>query len=135
MFAHLSLVYVFGPAMTIASILLFFYDRKINKQSISILEKAIRHFKFTPIVFGSLVLILCLLLPVIASLSTFGYLTEISNVNNEAKILHYFQEYNTAIVRTTDVVKWFLFLFMWWFLSSLYLLVTALKGNTIKTIA
>jgi len=131
MFEKLPLVQVFGPAILIASILFFIISRRVNNQPLNPLEKAVTLFKFTSIIFGFLILVLWFLLPLTASLSTFGYPLNVSNINDDTAILNYLQKHNFAIVRTAEVVKWFLFLFMWWFLTSIYSLVTSLKDNKI----
>ncbi|HTG65661.1 MAG TPA: hypothetical protein VL859_04740, partial [Flavobacterium sp.] len=45
---------------------------------------------------------------------------DISAIKGDVKVLNLFQEYNKAIVRTTEVLQWFLFLFIWWFLTTLF---------------
>jgi hypothetical protein len=94
--------------------------RRTDKKNISELSKAIEHFKITSMVFGGLLVILWLLLPSTAVLRTFGYPENLSAIEGEAKVLALFQRYNLAIVRTGEVVQWFLFLFVWWFLTTLH---------------
>ncbi len=119
MFKNIDLLYIFGPALVLASIFLFVINKRRKKQNGSEINKAIAHFKMTSIVFGVLLIILWLSLPFTASLQTFGYPEDISSINSDEKVLKLFQEYNKAIVRTTEVLKWFLFLFVFWFLSTL----------------
>ncbi len=127
MFHNTNLIYIFGPAIGIATVSLLIHKNRTNKQNITQLSKAIEHFKITSIVFGLLLVILWFSLPSTPSLKTFGYPEDISAIKGEAKVLRLFQEYNKAIVRTTEVLQWFLFLFIWWFLTTLFGVAKAYK--------
>ncbi len=127
MFRELDLIYFFGPAMLIASLVLLIMVNLRNKQNAPVLNKVIDHFKITSIVFGILIVILWLSLPSTPSLKSFGYPKDVSAINTDEEILRLFQEYNKAIVRTTEVLQWFLFLFTWWFLTTLFGVANAYK--------
>ena len=129
MFRNIDLLYIFGPAMIIATIFLVIIKKRNNKQNSTELSKSIDHFKITSIVFGALLLILLLSLPSTPNLKTIGYPEDISAIKGDAKILNLFQEYNKAIVRTTEVLHWFLFLFIWWFLTTLFGVAKAYKNS------
>jgi Na+-driven multidrug efflux pump len=120
MFGDINMLFIFGPAMIFAGTFAFVSRKRIRQQNTTEIRKAINYFKVVSITFGSLVLVLFLLLPSTPSLSTFGYPDGTAEINNQQKLLHLLQEYNKAIVRTTEVVFWFLFLFIWWFLTALY---------------
>lgn len=135
MFPNIDLLYIFGPAMLIATIFLVKIKNRSDKQNASELNKAIDYFKITSIVFGALLVILWLSLPSTPSLKTFYYPDDISAIKGDAKVLNLFQEYNKAIVRTTEVVKWFLFLFIWWFLTTLFGVAKAYKNSREKAFA
>lgn len=135
MFSNIDLLYIFGPSMIVGVILLRIVGRRISKQDATQLDKAIQHFKTTSIVFGFLLVILWLLLPSTPGLSTFGYPENISAIKGEAKLLNLLQEYNKAIVRTTQVLHWFLFLFIWWFLTTLFGVMNAYKDESKKAFA
>ena len=115
--------------MIIATIFLVIIKKRNNKQNSTELSKSIDHFKITSIVFGALLLILLLSLPSTPNLKTIGYPEDISAIKGDAKILNLFQEYNKAIVRTTEVLHWFLFLFIWWFLTTLFGVAKAYKNS------
>jgi hypothetical protein len=66
-------------------------------------------------------------------LKSFGYPKDISAIKLDKDILRLFQEYNKAIVRTAEVLQWFLFLFTWWFLATLFGVVNAYKSSQNKT--
>jgi hypothetical protein len=72
------------------------------------------------IVVGAFCLLLWFLLPTTPVLSTFGYPTTEGNIQSASRLLKYLQDYNKAIVRTTQVVHWFIFVFVWWFLTSYF---------------
>lgn len=130
MFHKVDLVYIIGPAILTASIVLLIVSICRSRQNISELRKAVDNFKLTSIVFGVLVIVLWLSLPSTPSLKSFGYPESVSEIKADTKILYLFQEYNKAIVRTTEVVQWFLFLFVWWFLLSLFLVGRAFKEGS-----
>lgn len=56
-------------------------------------------------------------LPMTPILSSFGYPTDISDVENNKKLLKYLQEYNIAIVKTTEVVSAMIFITTFWLVS------------------
>lgn len=132
MFPDVNLHYVFGPALVLATIILITNRSRRNKENTTELSKAIDHFKITSIVFGALLIILWLSLPSTPSLKTFGYPEDISAIKGEASVLRLFQDYNKAIVRTTEVLQLFLFLFIWWFLSTLFGVAKAFKDGSEK---
>ena len=69
-------------------------------------------------------------------LDTFGYPDSVEDIQNQGKLLYYLQEYNKAIVRTGEMFHFFLNLFVFWFLVSLYLFFNVLKTkNTPSKIA
>lgn len=135
MFRNIDLLYIFGPALIIASIIVATVSAIRSKQAGTELSKAIDHFRITCIVFAGLFIILFLSLPSTPSLKTFGYPKDVLAIKDDAKVLSLFQEYNKAIVRTTEVLYWFLFLFIWWFLATLIGLAKAYKNGSKKAFA
>ncbi len=128
MFQDSNLTYIFGIAVAIASIILLIsaYFIKYGKGS-NELNKLVNHFIFSTVLFGCLTVILMLSLPITAVLKTFRFPNNVSDIKIETEVLHLFQQYNKSIVRTTEVVYWFLFLFVWWFLPNLIILVWRFK--------
>lgn len=114
MFSNIELYYVLGPAVITAGIVLVTFNKRIKKQGGTELSKAIERFKITSIVFGGILLLLLFTLP-----RTFGFPKNLSTVKNDAEVLALFQAYNKAIVRTTEVLYWFIFFFIVWFLTTL----------------
>jgi hypothetical protein len=62
--------------------------------------------------FSAATLVLLFSLPSTPVLSTFGYPGVGSAITAPGSLLHLLQDYNRAIVRTTEVLHWFLFLFV-----------------------
>ena len=114
MFSNIELYYVLGPAVITAGIVLVTFNKRIKKRGGTELSKAIERFKITSIVFGGILLLLLLTLP-----RTFGFPQNLSTVKDDAEVLALFQAYNKAIVRTTEVLYWFIFSFVVWFLTTL----------------
>lgn len=129
MLEELDFITFFGPAILLASLVLLIMAYFRSRKKDTAINKAIDHFKITTIVFGILIVILLLSLPSTPSLKTFGYPATIEEINGDKKILRLLQTYNKAIARTTEVLHWFLFLFTWWFLSTLFVLVNAFKSD------
>ncbi|MEI6946449.1 hypothetical protein V9K67_04545 [Paraflavisolibacter sp. H34] len=129
------LLYIFGPALLFGTVILRVQRNKRKKLHLSKFSEAVEHFKMTSIVFGALVVVLWLLLPSTPSLSTFGYPDSIADIDTSEKTLHLLQSYNRAIVRTTESFHWFLFLFVWWFLTSLFGAADAVKERAGETFA
>jgi len=129
MFSEIDLIDFFGPALLIASLVLLIMVNLRNKKDIPVLNKVIDHFKITSIVFGVLLIILWLALPSTPALKSFGYPKDVSAIKMDKDMLRLLQDYNKAIVRTTEVLQWFLFLFTWWFLSTLFGVANAYKSG------
>lgn len=91
------------------------------------LDKAISMLKINIFGVAFLSMVLWFMLPIMPTLSTFGLPETINEIQSNDQLLDYLQEYNRAIVRTTEVVYWFIFIFVWGFLSSLYSIIRTFK--------
>lgn len=80
--------------------------------------------KLSLMLFGIYSLVLWLCIPLTPTLETFGYPETVNDIKTETQILKLLQDYNKAIVRTTEVLKWFLFGFIWFFMTNIYLYTT-----------
>lgn len=78
---------------------------------------------------GVIMVVLWLSLPSTPSLSTFGYPDSIENINSQEKLLNLLQDYNRALVRTTEVVHWLIFIGMFWILMSVWQLLKAYRDK------
>ncbi len=67
-----------------------------------------------------MLLLLWFALPSTPVLSTFGYPSNPEVVNQPRLLLPLLQNYNRAIVRTTDVVFWAIFILVWGVLLPIY---------------
>ncbi|MEJ7737463.1 MAG: hypothetical protein WKF97_08565 [Chitinophagaceae bacterium] len=128
MFPDIPFLYVFGPAIVLVAIIEIIYKLRAKPYK-NELEQSLSNFKITVIQLGILLVVLWLSLTPTPSLSTFGYPADLNSVNTNEKILGYLQKSNQAIVRTTEVLKWTLFLFAWSLLASVYGVIKAYKRN------
>jgi len=104
-------------------------------------DKAIQNLKISIFTTGFISLVLWFLLPTPA-FSAFGP-QSVSDIQSSEEILAYLQNYNKAITRTTQVVYFFIFIFVWGFLSSIHYLIkvvsklreTASYSNTEESIS
>jgi hypothetical protein len=83
-------------------------------------RRAWMNFRLIAMAEGTLLVILWFALPSTPVLSTFGYPKGLDDVSDPRRLLKYLQDYNRAVVRTTEVVQWLLFLLVSGFGSALY---------------
>jgi len=88
--------------------------------------------KINILAFGFLLVVLWLMLPITPSLSTFGFPDTVSDIDSNEQLLLYLQEYNQAVVRTTQVLYWFIFIFVWGLLATLYSFLKTFKSIKMK---
>ena len=127
MFLENDFYFYFGSALILVLIFIIgfkFWEGKLTNE----LDKAISNLRINIFMVGFLSIVLWFLLPSTPSLQSFGFPQTVSDVQTSEQVLNYLQEYNQAIVRTTDVVYWFIFIFVWGFLSSLYSVIKAFKN-------
>jgi len=110
---------IFFPVLIVVVVFVVGYSLWQRKRK-NDLEKAVSLLKVNTIAVGFLSILLWFLLPSTPSLSTFGFPETVKEIQSNEQLLNYLQEYNQAIVRTTQVVHWFLFIFVWWFLAAVY---------------
>lgn len=84
------------------------------------MQKTLKLFRFHLAFVGGFCILLWFLLPATPVLSTFGYPKSESDIQSAQSLLRYLQDYNRALVRTTQVLHWFIFVFVWWFMTTLY---------------
>src|SRR5882672_3343096 len=73
------------------------------------LRRAFQRFKILTIATGATLIVLWFCLPYTPVLGTFGYPKSIEDVKTPELVLRYLQDYNKALVRTTEVVYWVIF--------------------------
>lgn len=86
------------------------------------LEKGFITLRAKLVGFVPMVAVLWFLLPQTASLSTFGYPDHIKDIQSPELLLDLLQDYNRALVQTTQVVHYFLLVFVVWFVPAIYAL-------------
>jgi hypothetical protein len=118
MFIHTQLTTILLP-VTLVMVAISLIFRLYLRRHTDPLRRAWMQFRFDTIAVGAMLLLLWFCLPVTAVLSTFGYPNGVEAVTQPQVLLNTLQEYNRALVRTTEVVYWLLFFFVWWFLTSL----------------
>ncbi|WP_396176179.1 hypothetical protein [Flavobacterium sp.] len=73
--------------------------------------------QFRLIFYGFVMAFMLFWLPSTPSLASFGYPADFDDIENKQKLLKYLQDYNEAIVKTTEVVYWMIFITVFWFVS------------------
>src|SRR5690606_32072058 len=117
MFKEIPIIYVVALLFLMY---LIAYFVKFKNKNVDAFEK----MKLSLILFGIYSVVLWLCVPLTPTLETFGYPETVNDIKTDAQILNLLQEYNKAIVRTTDILKWFLFGFIWFFMTNIYLYTT-----------
>jgi hypothetical protein len=84
------------------------------------LKKTLKLFRLQLVFMGGFCILLWFFLPSTPVLSTFGYPRTESDIQSAKSLLYYLQESNQALVRTTQVLFWFIFVFVWWFMTTLF---------------
>lgn len=101
-------------------IYLIAYFIKFRNTNVDAFDK----MKLSLLLFGIYSLVLWLCIPSTPALETFGYPETVNDIKSNEQILKLLQDYNKTIVRTTEVLKWFLFGFIWFFMTNIYLYTT-----------
>jgi hypothetical protein len=128
MFEDVHPGYVFLPIMFGAAI----YAKFIKRDTGDPVRDKLKDVQIMLIGFGAVLMVLWFSLPITPSLSTFGYPDTVDQVDTPKEVLKYLQEYNKAIVKTTEVIHWLLFIFTFWFITAFHGLIKALKANRDK---
>ena len=128
MFLETNFYTVFGAALLVVILFVIGYSLWEGAKE-SAFEKAISQLKVNIVSIGFLMLVLWFMLPATPSLSTFGFPETVSEMQSNEQLLEYLQGQNLAIVRTVQVVHWFIFLFVWGLLSALYSVTKAFSSK------
>jgi len=129
MFDNIMLSAILGPALIVIVVTVLILRARISRQSDEA-QKAIATFKLMTVATGAFLVLLWFLLPATPVLSTFGFPKTVEDIHSAERLLDYLQRYNRALVRTTEVLHWFIFVFVWWFLAALYSLTKVFGGVT-----
>lgn len=82
--------------------------------------------------FSLFLILMFLALPNTVSLGGFGYPQDLEAIATPEKTLKFLQRYNLAIVRTTDVLHWFLFATALFFLSIINDIIKVIKAADLE---
>ncbi len=93
-------------------------------------KKAAKALQFSIVSLAVMLLLLLFSLPNTSSLSTFGYPESVEEIQSPKLLLELLQDYNKALVQTVNVLHWFLFIFVVWFLTTLFVFVCASSAQS-----
>jgi len=119
MFIDHDILYILGPAIVLFVGTTLVLRSRYNKEE-DLLKRALKLLKLNMIIVGVFCILLWFLLPMTPVLSTFGYPKSEGDIQTTTLLLNYLQDYNKALVRTTSVLYWFIFVFVWWFITSFF---------------
>lgn len=92
------------------------------------LEKDLAWVRNTIVIAGCLMLFLWFSLPSTPVLGSFGYPKTVADIEDPAKLLKLLQDYNEALVRTTSILHWFIFISVFLVLEPLYRMTRSLRS-------
>ena len=83
--------------------------------------------QFSLIFYGIVMMILWFSLPNTSYLVSFGYPSDVTDIESKEKLLKYLQDYNNAIVKTTEALHYMIFITTFWLVSILSSVIKYLK--------
>lgn len=95
-----------------------FYSKIVRHKTGNQLRDSIKNVQTMFLMTGAIFFVMLLLMPQAAVLSSFGYPETVEEINSPEKVLKLLQDYNKVMVRTTEVVYWMLFIFIFWLFMS-----------------
>ena len=128
MLENINLAWILIPFIIAAIV----YPRIVKHRTGDPLRDKLKDMQVMLIMFGVIMVVLLFSLPMTPSLSTFGYPETIEDIATPEKVLKLMQRYNKAIVRTTEVLHWLLFISVFWFVAVMYQLVKIMTLNRDK---
>ena len=128
MFEHTSLITVLMPTIVVLVVASYIMHLREKPSSNPALDALVRFRRMT-IGTGIFLVVLLFCLPVTPVLGTFGFPQTIEDVQSPKRLLDYLQNYDKALVRTTEVLYWFLFVFVWWFLAAVHSMTRAFQDT------
>lgn len=105
------------------------YSKSSRFKTGDALRDSIKNLQIMIIMTAAISLVMLFLLPITPGLSSFGFPYDLEDINSQQKILNLLQEYNKAIVRTTEVVYCLLFIMVFWIATSVYQLLQLFKNR------
>lgn len=129
MFSEFPLVYILLFVFAIIAVASFFFKKYLKSRNLSEKGRANEILKFYLYIYFFMCFILWFSLPYTAALGSFGYPYGLEDIATNERILKLLQRYNKAIVRTTEVLFWFIFFTSIWLNSLFYAYDNALKNK------
>jgi len=115
-----TVIWVLLPILLVFTVLLLIYRRRLDREP-NLLKRGFRLFRLNLILLGLFTAIAGLFVfPLAPPLSTFGYPETVADIQDAEQLLRYLQQYNRALVTNLHAFSWFLYIFAFWFLSSIY---------------
>lgn len=111
------------------------YTKIVRHKTGDPLRDSVKNLQVMITVTAVVLVVLLFSLSPTAVLGSFGYPHELEDINNQEKLLELLQDYNKAIVRTTEVVYWLLFISVFWILTAVYQLLKVYKDKLDKETA
>ena len=102
--------------------------RIVQHKTGNALRDSVKTLQTMLIMIGVVLGVLLFTLPITPTLSTFGYPDSVADIDSQEKVLKLLQKYNHAIVRTTDALRWMIFIFIFWGIMTVYQLLKVYKG-------
>ena len=118
MFTALDINFVLVPLMFVLAVV----SRLVRRRSKREPDPIKRTYWVLKMDFGILTVFLAFMLlslPGTPALSTFGHPDGVEDISSPDRLLHYMQWYNRTLVRTTQVMFWFILIFPGWFMLHL----------------
>src|SRR5262245_48793402 len=86
-------------------------QRRARRRETRPVARAVASIRTTALAFCAAAVVLWFSLPSTPVLSSFGYPQTVQQISEPVRLLALLQEYNRAIVRTTEVLSLFIFMF------------------------
>ncbi|MGH7261934.1 MAG: hypothetical protein ACREI9_14885 [Nitrospiraceae bacterium] len=104
------------------------YFVRRSKQETDSNRKIAHLLKAECLTLGIFCLAMVFFLPSTPALSSFGFPKSVEHIQSQKDLLSYLQGYNLALVRTTEVLFWFLLFFTFSFFGALYQIANLLNS-------
>lgn len=130
MFEGISLTFIIGPIILLSLVMIVVSNRRRTEDDP--LKQAWRYYKFMTVMVGLISMVLWFSLSSLPVSSAFNYPKTVEDIKSAEALLQYLQEYNKTLNRIIEVVRCFLFIFVWWFLQSLYFFFESFRSTLEK---
>ena len=129
MFSESSFSSILLPALVIFAIISLIAQFYLVRGKTG-LERELMRIRVSLIIGGCLILFLSFLLPSTPVLSFFGYPSTVADIDDPSKLLRYLQDSNNDLVRTTEILHLFMFIFVFVITESLYSLSKSVESQS-----